>query len=70
LFVGSSSALNIVATVKAAKKMKKKSRLVTVICDSGTRHLSRFWNKEYVKNKYNLNCDDEKLIPDCLLEYY
>jgi cysteine synthase A len=49
LFVGSSSALNVAVACIAAKKMGPGHTIVTVICDHGSRHLSRFWNKEYVK---------------------
>ena len=45
IFVGSSSAVNCVAAVVAAMKMPKESRVVTILCDSGTRHLSKFWKK-------------------------
>ncbi|KAF4629611.1 hypothetical protein G7Y89_g8533 [Cudoniella acicularis] len=45
IFVGSSSAVNCVAAVAAALKMPKGSRVVTILCDSGTRHLSKFWKK-------------------------
>lgn len=47
LFLGSSSAVNLVACVKLAKKMRK-GTIVTILCDSGTRHYSRFWNDEYL----------------------
>ncbi|KAK4110412.1 PALP-domain-containing protein [Canariomyces notabilis] len=43
LFVGSSSAVNCVAAVVTALKMPKGSRVVTILCDSGARHLSKFW---------------------------
>ncbi|KAH8592089.1 tryptophan synthase beta subunit-like PLP-dependent enzyme [Bisporella sp. PMI_857] len=43
IFVGSSSAVNCVAAVVTALNMPKESRLVTILCDSGTRHLSKFW---------------------------
>jgi cysteine synthase len=46
VFVGSSSAVNCVAAVVTALKLRKqgkKGRVVTVLCDSGTRHLSKFW---------------------------
>ncbi|KAK4188525.1 cysteine synthase 2 [Podospora australis] len=43
IFVGSSSAVNCVAAVVTALKMPKGSRIVTILCDSGTRHLSKFW---------------------------
>lgn len=45
IFIGSSSAVNCVAAVATALKMPKGSRIVTVLCDSGTRHLSKFWKK-------------------------
>lgn len=43
LFVGASSAVNCVAAAQVARDMKKGSRIVTILCDSGSRHLSRFW---------------------------
>jgi cysteine synthase A len=51
LFVGSSSAMNVVAAVRAAREMEKGSTIVTVLCDSGSRHLSRFWNDDVMKAK-------------------
>lgn len=43
IFVGSSSAVNCVAAVVTALSLPKDSRVVTILCDSGTRHLSKFW---------------------------
>ncbi|KAK0730370.1 tryptophan synthase beta subunit-like PLP-dependent enzyme [Lasiosphaeris hirsuta] len=43
IFIGSSSAVNCVAAVATALKMPEGSVVVTVLCDSGTRHLSKFW---------------------------
>ncbi|KAF7938828.1 uncharacterized protein EAE98_001166 [Botrytis deweyae] len=45
IFVGSSSAVNCVAAVATALKLEKGSTVVTILCDSGTRHLSKFWKK-------------------------
>jgi cysteine synthase A len=45
IFVGSSSAVNCVAALATAMKMPKGSRIVTILCDSGTRHLSKFWKR-------------------------
>lgn len=53
LFVGSSSALNVAVAIITAKRLGRGHTVVTVICDHGSRHLSRFWNKEYVK-QYDL----------------
>ena len=65
LFVGSSSALNIAAACIAAKALHEGATVVTIICDSWYRHLSRFWNSDYLK-AYNLLWPDENVIPKCL----
>jgi cysteine synthase A len=58
IFVGSSSALNIAATIKTILSNKQLihngSTVVTVCCDYGNRHLSRFWNEEYL-TEYGLH---------------
>ena len=43
LFLGSSSAVNCFAAVKLALQLGPGHRIVTILCDSGTRHLSKFW---------------------------
>ncbi|GES58875.1 PALP-domain-containing protein [Aspergillus terreus] len=45
IFLGSSSAVNCFAAVKTAMKLGPGHRIVTVLSDSGSRHLSRFWAK-------------------------
>ncbi|GAP88749.2 putative cysteine synthase A [Rosellinia necatrix] len=45
LFVGSSSAVNCVAAVVAAMRLPEGSRVVTILCDSGARHLSKLWKR-------------------------
>ncbi|PHH67028.1 hypothetical protein CDD81_4423 [Ophiocordyceps australis] len=45
IFVGSSSAVNCVAAVATAMTLPPGSRVVTILCDSGTRHLSKFWKR-------------------------
>lgn len=45
LFVGSSSAVNCVAAVRTALEMGPGHRIVTILCDGGQRHLSKFWAK-------------------------
>ncbi|PWN51822.1 PALP-domain-containing protein [Violaceomyces palustris] len=55
LFLGSSSAVNCVAAVKTALKLKKERGdepppvVVTILCDSGSRHLSKFHDDEAMK---------------------
>lgn len=50
LFLGSSSAVNLVACVKLVRKMgwNNGENVVTVLCDSGARHYSKFWNDAYL----------------------
>lgn len=43
LFLGSSSCVNVVAAVETALELGKGSTVVTILCDSGIRHLSKFW---------------------------
>lgn len=46
LFLGSSSACNLVACVKLVRKMgwNEGQRIVTILCDSGNRHYSKVRN--------------------------
>ena len=43
IFIGSSSAVNCVAAVQTALSLGPGHTIVTILCDSGTRHLSKFW---------------------------
>ncbi|KAI0021136.1 cysteine synthase-like protein [Xylariomycetidae sp. FL0641] len=63
LFVGSSSAVNCVAAVVTALKLPQGSQVVTVLCDSGTRHLSKFW-----KTIADMGLEDEENKSDDLFE--
>lgn len=54
LFVGSSSALNCVAAVRAARKLGPGHTIVTVLCDSGQRHLTKFWNEAHLREHWQL----------------
>ncbi|KAI0688184.1 PALP-domain-containing protein [Cytidiella melzeri] len=66
LFLGSSSACNLVACVKLVKKLgwKEGQRVVTILCDSGNRHYSKFWNDDYLR-RANIPIDT-KIIDDLL----
>lgn len=54
LFVGASSGLNCAAAVKVANDLPSGSVVVTVLCDSGIRHLSKFWNNEVLQDEWNI----------------
>jgi cysteine synthase A len=46
--VGSSAAMNCVGAVKAARRLGPGHTVVTLLCDGGQRHLSKFHNPEYL----------------------
>ncbi|KAK7371918.1 hypothetical protein VNO80_05285 [Phaseolus coccineus] len=48
LFLGSSSAMNCVGAVRVAQAIGPGHTIVTILCDSGMRHLSKFCNAEYL----------------------
>eukprot|EP01018_Ginkgo_biloba_P003650 Gb_40228 [translate_table: standard] len=48
LFVGSSSAMNCVGAVRVARLLGPGHKIVTILCDSGMRHLSKFYNPQYL----------------------
>ncbi|XP_057765474.1 cysteine synthase 2 isoform X2 [Salvia miltiorrhiza] len=48
LFLGSSSAMNCVGAVRVAQQMGPGHTIITILCDSGMRHLSKFYNAEYL----------------------
>ncbi len=48
LFLGSSSAVNLCGAVAAARALGPGATVVTLACDSGSRHLSKFWSQAYL----------------------
>ncbi|KAK7299934.1 hypothetical protein RJT34_10763 [Clitoria ternatea] len=48
LFLGSSSAMNCIGAVRVAQAIGPGHTIVTILCDSGMRHLSKFYNAEYL----------------------
>mmetsp|Transcript_2122 Transcript_2122/g.4873 ORF Transcript_2122/g.4873 Transcript_2122/m.4873 type:complete len:405 (+) Transcript_2122:46-1260(+) len=51
LFVGSSSALNLCAAREIARRLGPGHTIVTVICGSGSRELTKLYNDEYLKSR-------------------
>ncbi|KAJ3209937.1 hypothetical protein HDU82_009104 [Entophlyctis luteolus] len=47
-FCGSSTAVHLVAALREARRLGRGHTILTVLCDSGTRHTGKFWNNEYV----------------------
>ncbi|EQC41797.1 cysteine synthase A [Saprolegnia diclina VS20] len=58
IFVGSSSAMNCVAAVRAAQKLGPGHVVVTMLCDSGQRHLTKFWNEAHLAEVWELTPGD------------
>ena len=48
LVLSFSSAMNVVGAVRTAMDLPEGSKVVTFICDSGQRHVTRFWNRDFV----------------------
>jgi len=69
LFVGSSTAMNLVGALKVAAQLSDSARegcetgkkttggarnVVTVVCDGGQRHTGRFWNQDFIVKEWGL----------------
>lgn len=65
LWMGSSSAMNLVGAIRTALELPKDSRVVTIMCDGGQRHATRFWNPTFIQD-WGLRWPGEDTIPDCL----
>ncbi|MQM01147.1 hypothetical protein Taro_033894 [Colocasia esculenta] len=50
LFLGSSSAMNCVGAVRLARELGPGHTIVTILCDSGMRHLSKFYSPHYLSD--------------------
>eukprot|EP00040_Diaphanoeca_grandis_P043534 m.9584 g.9584 ORF g.9584 m.9584 type:complete len:402 (-) comp7809_c0_seq1:108-1313(-) len=51
LFVGSSSAMNCVGVVKAARALGKGHTIVTILCDGGNRAMSKVFNPKFLEER-------------------
>ena len=51
LCLGGSSGVNVAGAVRMAKEMGPGHRIVTVLCDYGTRYQSKLFNPEFLKEK-------------------
>lgn len=67
LWMGSSSAMNVVGAIRTALELPKGSNVVTMICDAGQRHATRFWNPAFI-DSWGLQWPSNKCVPECLRE--
>ncbi len=51
LFVGSTSGVNVAAAVRVARDLGPGHIVVTVLCDTGSKYLSRLFNREWLAHK-------------------
>jgi len=51
LYIGASSALNVVAAVELAQRLRQGSTIVTILCDGAYRYQSRLFSKAWLKSK-------------------
>lgn len=49
LHLGLSSAINVAGAEKLARQLGPGKRIVTILCDSGSRYLSTIWNPEWLE---------------------
>lgn len=81
LWVGSSSAMNVVGAIRVASQLEPNAHVVTIICDSGARHATRLWNRDFIVGRGlswpgdSSHSNDEvgkcghQRIPECLLAF-
>jgi len=51
LFVSSTSGINVAGAVRVARELGPGHTLVTVLCDSGSKYLSRLFNRDWLVSK-------------------
>ncbi len=51
LFLGGSSGINVAAAIRLAKELGPGHTIITILCDSGSRYLSRLFDFDYLTSK-------------------
>ena len=51
LFLGSSSGANLCGAYLLAKRMGPGQRIVTILCDSGQKYVSKIYNNDFLKGR-------------------
>jgi cysteine synthase A len=51
LFLGSSSAINLIGACMLARQLGSGKRIVTILCDSGARYMSKIYNVDWLREK-------------------
>jgi cysteine synthase A len=70
MWLGSSSAMNVAGAVRTARSLPVGSTVVTLACDGGQRHVTRFWNRDFCVEwglTWPGDVDPQHRVPACLL---
>ena len=51
LYLGASSALNVVAAYRMAKQLGRGSKVVTMMCDGAYRYQTRLFSRQWLESK-------------------
>ncbi len=51
LFLGGTSGANVAAAVRVARELGPGNTVVTILCDTGHKYVSRFWSREWLEQK-------------------
>ena len=51
LCLGASSGVNVAGAIRMAKEMGPGNTIVTILCDSGTRYMTKLYNPEFLRSK-------------------
>ena len=51
LVLGGSSAINVAGAIRMAREMGPGHRIVTVLCDPGSRYMGRLWNPAFLREQ-------------------
>ncbi len=51
LFLGSTSGVNVAAAIRVARQLGPGHLIVTILCDTGAKYLSRLYNREWLAQK-------------------
>jgi cysteine synthase A len=58
LFLGSTSGINVTAAVRLARELGPGHTIVTILCDSGSKYMSRLYDRTWLAEKGLLEAAD------------
>ena len=62
LFLGSSAAVNCCGALQLARELGPGHTVVTILCDGGGRHLTKFWSDDYVRGAGLSTASSEEVL--------